>query len=80
MVEGLHGSLLTIGEKGCCMGKHRQEGDCVTLKNTGTLGIEQILVSHQCQAEEFHSDPLVPGEVPLVQWKRDILERLVLAG
>lgn len=79
-MEGLHGPELTIGENGCCTGKHREEGDCVAVRSTGTLGIEQVVVSRQCQAEEFQSDPLVPGEVPLVQWRRDILERFVLAG
>lgn len=78
-MEGLHGPELTIGENGCYAGKPREERDCVVMRSAGTLGIEQVVVSCQCQAEEFQSDPLVPGEVPLVQWRRDILERLVLA-
>lgn len=53
MVEGLHGPALTTGENGCCMGKHREEGNCVTVKSTGALGIEQVVVSCQCQVEEF---------------------------
>lgn len=61
-MQELHGPQQTGGVNGCCMGKFREEGNCVTGKSTGTLGIKQAVVSRQCQAKEVQSDPLVRGE------------------
>lgn len=57
------------------LGKDTDEGSRVTVRSTASLGIKQVVVSHQSQAEEFQSDPLVHGEVPLEQWRRDSSER-----
>lgn len=44
--------------------------------STGRRGGKQDLVNLQCQTREFPFDPFIHGEVPLEQWRRDILERL----
>lgn len=65
-----------LGTSRSCVGKCREEGKYVAVGSTGRRGGKQDLVNLQCQTREFQFDPFIHGEVPLEQWRRDILERL----
>lgn len=49
------------GVKRCCVGKVREEGNCVTAKSTSSSGGKQVVMSHQCEAEELQLEPRSMG-------------------